>query len=123
MKAKWKWIIFLDILAVILALGIVVYAQPKGAIRFLQGLSGERMLYLHDSDRHIALTIDDGPDPNTTGRILDVLLEHEAKATFFLIGENIAGNEAIVRRMLAEGHEIGNHGWQDRMSLLLVFSG
>lgn len=61
--------------------------------------------------KHIALTFDDGPDPATTPRILDVLKKYRIKATFFLVGENIAGNEAIVRRELREGHHIGNHTW------------
>lgn len=61
--------------------------------------------------RQIALTFDDGPNPATTPKILDLLKRYNAKATFFVIGRNIAGNEAILQRMIAEGHEIGNHSW------------
>ncbi len=57
----------------------------------------------------IALTFDDGPNPETTPHVLDVLKKYNIKATFFLIGENIVDNENIVRRELREGHNIGNH--------------
>jgi cellulose synthase/poly-beta-1,6-N-acetylglucosamine synthase-like glycosyltransferase/peptidoglycan/xylan/chitin deacetylase (PgdA/CDA1 family)/spore germination protein YaaH len=56
-----------------------------------------------------ALTFDDGPDPTWTPRILDILKQHGAKATFFLIGQNAEENPALVRRILAEGHAIGSH--------------
>lgn len=57
----------------------------------------------------IALTFDDGPHPVYTEQILDGLKERGVTATFFVLGENIAGNEAIVERMYQEGHLIGNH--------------
>ncbi|MBO3752214.1 glycosyltransferase [Streptosporangiaceae bacterium NEAU-GS5] len=57
----------------------------------------------------IALTFDDGPDPRWTPQILDVLARHHAKATFFVIGARAAENPAIIRRMVAEGHELGDH--------------
>ncbi len=57
----------------------------------------------------IALTFDDGPHPVYTEQILDGLKERGVTATFFVLGENIAGNEAILERMYQEGHLIGNH--------------
>lgn len=59
----------------------------------------------------IALTFDDGPSPQTTAALLDGLKERGAHATFFLIGEQIAGNETLVRRMAAEGHQVGSHSF------------
>ncbi len=61
--------------------------------------------------KYVALTFDDYPRANTTGRLLDGLRERGASATFFLIGRQIAGNEDLVRRMKDEGHQIGNHTW------------
>ncbi len=58
---------------------------------------------------HIALTFDDSPNGKTTERLLDGLAERGAHATFFIIGEQIDGQEALLRRMAAEGHQIGNH--------------
>lgn len=62
-------------------------------------------------EKYIALTFDDGPRQGTTDRLLDGLGERGARATFFLIGEELEGREALVRRMAAEGHQIGNHTW------------
>ncbi len=59
--------------------------------------------------RRVALTFDDGPHPVYTEELLDGLKERDVKATFFVIGENIPGNEDIIRRMDEEGHLIGNH--------------
>lgn len=62
------------------------------------------------TDRKVVyLTFDDGPHPPETERVLDVLREHGARATFFLIGSKVSGNEAVLRRMLEEGHALGLH--------------
>ena len=60
---------------------------------------------------YIAMTFDDGPSAALTPRLLDILKQRNIKATFFLIGQNAAANPDIVRRILADGHEIGNHSW------------
>ena len=57
----------------------------------------------------VALTFDDGPRSSTTGPLLDGLELREVPATFFLVGNRIPGNEDLVRRMAAEGHQIGIH--------------
>lgn len=62
-------------------------------------------------EKMVALTFDDGPNPVTTVRILDLLKKYNAKATFFILGQNIAGNEEILKRMVAEGHEVANHSF------------
>src|SRR5580700_2121388 len=60
---------------------------------------------------YIAMTFDDGPSSANTPRLLEILKQRNIKATFFLIGQNAAANPDIVRRILAEGHEVGNHSW------------
>ncbi|HET6213154.1 MAG TPA: glycosyltransferase [Micromonosporaceae bacterium] len=81
--------------------------------------------------RTIALTFDDGPDPTWTPRILDVLRRYHAHATFFVIGARVNEHPEIVRRILAEGHEIGSHtfthadldavpGWRRTLELTLA---
>ncbi len=57
----------------------------------------------------IAFTFDDGPDPVWTPRVLDVLARHDANATFFVIGSKVNEYPDLVRRMVAEGHEVGVH--------------
>ncbi len=59
----------------------------------------------------VALTFDDGPTPGFTDRILDILQSHNAHASFFLIGSQVREHPQLVRRMIAEGHTIGNHTW------------
>jgi len=57
----------------------------------------------------LAMTFDDGPHPVNTPRLLDILKAHDVKATFFVVGTNVRRYPQIVRRMVSEGHEIGNH--------------
>ena len=61
------------------------------------------------SGRRIALTFDDGPDPRSTPRILDSLREHDLKATFFVLGRQVKERPGLLRRIVKEGHIIGNH--------------
>lgn len=62
------------------------------------------------TDRKVVyLTFDDGPHPPETESVLDALRERGARATFFLIGSKVSGNEAVLRRMLEEGHALGLH--------------
>jgi cellulose synthase/poly-beta-1,6-N-acetylglucosamine synthase-like glycosyltransferase/peptidoglycan/xylan/chitin deacetylase (PgdA/CDA1 family) len=81
--------------------------------------------------RTLALTFEDGPDPRWTPRILEVLREHDARATFFMLGSQAAAHPDLVRRVAAEGHEIGSHGyshvdigtapdWRQRLELTLT---
>jgi cellulose synthase/poly-beta-1,6-N-acetylglucosamine synthase-like glycosyltransferase/peptidoglycan/xylan/chitin deacetylase (PgdA/CDA1 family)/spore germination protein YaaH len=57
----------------------------------------------------IALSFDDGPDPKWTPKILDILKQKNAKGTFFMIGAEAAENVSVMKRVMREGHEIGNH--------------
>lgn len=59
----------------------------------------------------VALTFDDGPNPDTTRKILDTLEKYQAKATFFMLGSRVSFYPEIVQEMKAAGHELGNHTW------------
>ncbi len=59
----------------------------------------------------VALTFDDGPDGRWTPKILDILKEKKAPATFFVIGKNMAAKPGLVAREVREGHDVGNHTW------------
>lgn len=71
-----------------------------------------------NSEKKIYLTFDDGPIPGVTEWVLDLLKEENIKATFFCIGDNIKKHPDVFKRILSEGHEIGNHtfnhlnGWK-----------
>jgi peptidoglycan/xylan/chitin deacetylase (PgdA/CDA1 family) len=60
----------------------------------------------------VALTFDDGPDPDVTPRALEVLARYQARATFFMIGKHLEKSTYIGAQVIAAGHEIGNHSWQ-----------
>ena len=72
------------------------------------------------SEKQVYLTFDDGPIPEVTPWVLDLLKKHQAKATFFCIGDNIRKYPELSRRIIAEGHAIGNHtfhhlnGWKTK---------
>ncbi len=60
---------------------------------------------------YIAMTFDDGPSGKLTPKLLDLLKERHIHVTFFVLGENVKAHPEILRRAIAEGHEIGNHSW------------
>ena len=64
----------------------------------------------HDSNR-VALSFDDGPDPDMTPQVLDVLAQGGTHATFFVIGKWLDLYPQLAKRMVAEGHVLGNHSW------------
>lgn len=70
---------------------------------------GKNIVRLGTDQRIVALTYDDGPSPPYTDQLLDILAKHNVKATFFLIGKRIERHPETVDRMIAEGHQIGNH--------------
>lgn len=59
----------------------------------------------------IALTFDDGPHPEHTPRLLDLLADADARGTFFVVGERAERHPELIRRIADEGHELGNHTW------------
>ena len=71
-----------------------------------------------NSDKKIYLTFDDGPIPEVTEWVLDILKTEDVKATFFCIGDNIRKHPEVYKRILSEGHQTGNHtfnhlnGWK-----------
>lgn len=70
-----------------------------------------------NSNKIAYLTFDDGPSSKVTPAILDTLKEYNVKATFFVNGVNIKGNEEVLKRIVSEGHTIGNHTYSHKVSL------
>lgn len=71
----------------------------------------EIILHGPSANKEIALTFDDGPDDVWTPQVLDVLREMEVRATFFLVGNRVENHPDITRRIVREGHIVGNHSW------------
>lgn len=67
---------------------------------------------------HVALTFDDGPDPRSTPRFLDLLARRGTHATFFLLGSMVAKSRSLAAEVAAAGHEVAVHGWDHRYVLL-----
>lgn len=66
---------------------------------------------LNPENKVIALTFDDGPWPESTAQVLDILKKNNIKATFFVVGRNVQNHPQLLKRVIAEGHAIGNHTW------------
>lgn len=86
--------------------------------RFIQRLYPERIWAFSRKKDSIYLTFDDGPIPEVTPWVLDELKKHNAKATFFCIGDNVHKHPEVFQRIISEGHSVGNHtfnhlnGWK-----------
>ncbi len=93
-------------LAVILALlAIALTDGTESAVP----VGAPAAVHAEEEEKYIALTFDDGPRADTTSALLEGLDQRGIKATFFLIGRQIEGNEWLVRWMAESGHQIGNH--------------
>lgn len=97
-KTRLAWMLLLSLL-----LAQVIQLYPPAALPVQAGTELDHPL--------IALTFDDGPRRSTTADLLDGLAQRGAKATFFLVGEMIPGNEDLILRMEEEGHQIGTHSY------------
>ncbi|MEM1426069.1 MAG: polysaccharide deacetylase family protein, partial [Cyanobacteria bacterium P01_H01_bin.130] len=71
---------------------------------------------LSNTDKVIALTFDDGPWPETTAAVMNLLKEHGGKGTFFVVGNLVQRYPDLVKRMVEEGHEVANHTWSHRLA-------
>lgn len=95
------------------------YITPPSWLRLLYGKKA--IWELPDNDK-VFLTFDDGPDPVITPQVLDILKKYNVKATFFCIGKNLEKFPEVYKRIIKEGHAIGNHsfdhlnGFQTRTS-------
>ncbi len=88
---------------------LLVAWQPTGVFRVLAMVFPRIVWCVETVEPLVALTFDDGPDPTFTPQVLRLLATHGARATFFLIGRRAIAEPGLLRRIRAEGHEIGNH--------------
>jgi peptidoglycan-N-acetylglucosamine deacetylase len=103
----------------LLPIAAALWAAPEWVVDGLARLHPGCLFRVRTEEALLALTIDDGPTSLSTPIILSQLKREQARATFFLLADQVPGREHLVRRMIAEGHEIGNHFTKDRASIRL----
>lgn len=103
-SAKWPWIAG----ALVANHGVLFAAAVSPRSRLL-GQNAVRLPEAALQRREVALTFDDGPDPEVTPRVLDLLDRHRAHASFFCIGERAAAHPGTVREIAARGHSVESH--------------
>ncbi len=77
--------------------------------KIFRALYPEAIFRMSPKEKAIYLTFDDGPIPEVTPWVLDLLNEHQIKATFFMVGDNVRKYPQVFQRVVEEGHRIGNH--------------
>ncbi len=111
----WPWA-----LGAVLANHAVLTAAGLWPRSHLLGPNFTRLPAAAAARGEIALTIDDGPDPEVTPAVLDLLAAHGVRATFFCIAESARRHPALLRRIVAAGHGIGNHSLHHRHHFSLL---
>ncbi|GHG42100.1 MULTISPECIES: polysaccharide deacetylase family protein [Amycolatopsis] len=112
-RARKRAIVVASVLVVVLAGAVTLFEVSKSRTFQFFGTLVDRV---DTTEKVVALTFDDGPDPAGTRTILDTLKSRQVPATFFLIGRDIAAHPDLAHDIAAEGHEIGNHSFShDRM--------
>jgi peptidoglycan-N-acetylglucosamine deacetylase len=105
-------------LAALTGAGLLLFPPPR--VLALAARTRRDLVFSVDtSEPVVALSLDDGPHPEVTARVLDTLSRHGAQATFFFIGERAQAGRALRDRLFAGGHEVGNHLWRERRSASL----
>lgn len=78
--------------------------------KFYRWLFTDAIFRMDENERSVYLTFDDGPHPEATPFVLDVLADHEVKATFFVLGKNALEHPHLLEEIRGNGHTVGNHG-------------
>ena len=89
-----------------------IYKPPAALVSYLRQKYPDVLFEVTTADKVVALSLDDAPSANTA-EIMEVLKQHDARATFFVIGGQVDGREAALRSLVREGHELANHGMHD----------
>jgi peptidoglycan/xylan/chitin deacetylase (PgdA/CDA1 family) len=99
----------LAVLASVIAWNALSWTQPQWAFGLIERLTPNVVWRVRTGEPLVGLSFDDGPDPDHTPIVLEILRRQGAKATFFLIGERALRHPLLVRRLKDEGHEVANH--------------
>ncbi len=106
-----------QLLALLLLAGaVVIMILAWGSFRICSGFYVKAFCRAGTDKKLLSLTFDDGPHPDITPKVLDLLKSHNIKAGFFLIGNKAEKEQALVKRIFSEGHLIGNHSYAHPMN-------
>jgi peptidoglycan/xylan/chitin deacetylase (PgdA/CDA1 family) len=118
MRKRRGHLIFLGAVLTSGSAALALWTGPRWLVDPIAARAPGCIYRVSTRERAVALTIDDGPAAATPA-ILRVLRENDAHATFFLISSHVSGREAIVKQLVAQGHELGHHMTRDEPSIRL----
>ena len=104
-------------LALFCAVQAVWWTEPTFAVAIAERLTPDLVWRVRTDKPLVALSFDDGPHPEHTPRVLEILARHGAHATFFLVGDRARAHPELVARIKAEGHELANHYFMNGATL------
>ena len=123
-QPRWVFAIVLPIVLAMVAVFIYGYFSPStqvfGKVYSRETPSGKANLLEDGYAKVIALSFDDGPNEPYTSQVLDILKQYDVKATFFALGKNVEYYPDVSRRVVAEGHVLGNHTYDHKVTTALV---
>src|SRR5215510_7530483 len=114
MRKKWLKALLIIVVAVVVMTGAANQISKSRTFQFF----GEIVPRINTRQKVVALTFDDGPTPGVTEELLSILSEADVKATFFVIGADLERNPEEGRKIVAAGHELGNHTYSHERMVL-----
>jgi peptidoglycan-N-acetylglucosamine deacetylase len=114
MRNKWLKALLVIVVVVVVATTAAYKVSKSRTFQFF----GEIVSRVNTREKVVALTFDDGPTPGVTEEVLSILNEAGVKATFFVIGANLERNPEEGRKIVAAGHELGNHTYSHQRMVL-----
>src|SRR5215475_7640909 len=114
MRKKWLKALLVIVVAVVAATAAAYKVSKSRTFQFF----GDIIPRVNTRQKVVALTFDDGPTPGLTEEVLSILNEEGVKATFFVIGEDLERNLEEGRKIVAAGHELGNHSYSHKRMVL-----
>jgi peptidoglycan/xylan/chitin deacetylase (PgdA/CDA1 family) len=121
-RRRWIRRLLLSTVLLVLAALSVIVVQPRWVFSMLAWAEPGILWRAEVSEPLVALSFDDGPSPEYTPQVLEIMARHQARGTFFLIGEHAFAQPRLVAALRAAGHEIGNHSI-NRSSILSASDG
>ena len=107
-RRRLRWLLA-SALAFVAVLAVALWTAPRWLVPRIAAAWPGCVYSVQTNEKAVAFTFDDGPDSGHTDEILEMLKANDAHATFFFVSSHVPGNEAVLTRLVTQGHEIGNH--------------